>query len=823
MAQGSYIGQVQIGSNYYPVGSILYGTATYDSTNGYWKTGTGTGENLTSDTFDNDNLATGVTIHVKFAAASNSNKKLKVGGASDKTITCPSGTVTWAANSVISLTYDGTNWVMNTGTIPQGTVTSVKIETTSPVTGGSSTATTTSGSYTIALADGYGDTKNPYGSKTKNYVLAAGASANGVPSFRALVSADIPSSVALSGTPTAPTANAGTNTTQIATTAFVTTAISNSFAANDAMQFKGTIAGGSTGNYGALTAAANSGDTYKVSTAGKINGVPVEVGDMLICTVDSTAAATADNYATIAANWAVIQTNIDGAVTGPSSATDGNFALFNGATGKIIKNSSYSPSSFAAASHTQAVNKGGTNITSYDIGDILYASASTTLAKLNGNTTTTRKFLTSVAATSGTAVAPKWDTLTKSDVGLSHVEDTALSTWAGSTNITTVGTISSGTWQGSAISSSYIGNLPASKITSGTLGIARGGTNKSTIAAYSIWYASAKDTLAELTANTTATKKFLSMKGTGSAGAAPEWSTVSATDVGLSNVSNDATLNKTTGSKGDMIYWSADDTPARLAIGTAGYFLKATADGPAWANTTDITALGTITTGTWSATTIAVTKGGTGTTTAPTKGGIIYGSSTTAYASTAAGSSGQYLKSNGANAPTWATFSASTVGLGNVTNDAQIPKSVFTAGYQIMYSTAASTPAVLDANDTTTKKFLSMTGTGSAGAAPAWVTVSKSDVGLGNVTNDAQIPKSIGTTKGDIIYWTGSSAPARLAIGSAGQILKATSNGPAWSTFSAGSLPSMSGSNASASVANGTLTLVNGTLSLSQGSLPSFS
>lgn len=708
MAQGSYIGQVQIGSNYYPVGSILYGTATYDSTNGYWKTGTGTGENLTSDTFDNDNLATGVTIHVKFAAASNSNKKLKVGGASDKTITCPSGTVTWAANSVISLTYDGTNWVMNTGTIPQGTVTSVKIETTSPVTGGSSTATTTSGSYTIALADAYGDTKNPYGSKTKNYVLAAGASANGVPSFRALVSADIPSSVALSGTPTAPTASAGTNTTQIATTAFVTTAISNSFAANDAMQFKGTIAGGSTGNYGALTAAANSGDTYKVSAAGKINGVPVEVGDMLICTVDSTAAATTDNYATIAANWAVIQTNIDGAVTGPASATDGNFALFNGATGKIIKNSSYSPSSFAASDHTQAVNKGGTNITSYTIGDILYASASATLSKLGGNATTTPKFLRSVAVTSGTAVAP-------------------------------------------------------------------------------------------------------------------EWSTVSATDVGLSNVSNDATLNKITGSKGDMIYWSAADTPARLAIGTAGYFLKATADGPAWANTTDITALGTITTGTWSATTIAVTKGGTGTTTAPTKGGIIYGASTSAYASTAAGSSGQYLKSNGTNAPTWASFSASTVGLGNVTNDAQIPKSVFTAGYQIMYSTAASTPAVLDANDTTTKMFLSMTGTGSAGAVPVWSTVSKTDVGLGNVTNYAQIEKRLGTAKGDMIYYTGSATPARLAIGTAGQILKATSNGPAWSTFSAGSLPSMSGSNASASVANGTLTLVNGSLSLSQGSLPSFS
>lgn len=42
--------------------------------------------------------------------------------------------------------------------------------------------------------------------------------------------------------------------------------------------------------------------------------------------------------------------------------------------------------------------------------------------------------------------------LTKSDVGLSNVENTALSTWAGSTNITTLGTIATGTWNGTTIS-----------------------------------------------------------------------------------------------------------------------------------------------------------------------------------------------------------------------------------------------------------------------------------------------------------------------------------------------------------------------------------
>ena len=59
-------------------------------------------------------------------------------------------------------------------------------------------------------------------------------------------------------------------------------------------------------------------------------------------------------------------------------------------------------------------------------------------------------------------------------------------------------------------------------------------------------------------------------------------------------------------------------------------------------------------------------------------------------------------------------------------------------------------------------------------------TLSKSDVGLNNVTNDAQVKASLGTTKGDMLYWTGNAAPARLALGTAGYTLQATANGPAW-------------------------------------------
>lgn len=146
-------------------------------------------------------------------------------------------------------------------------------------------------------------------------------------------------SPALTGTPTAPTAATGTDTTQIATTAFVNAEIEAKMGESDAMVYKGTLAGGSTGAYGALTPAANKGYTYKVTTAGLIDGVRVEVGDMLICNTDNTAAATANNYSTIAANWDFIQGNQDGVVVGPASATSGNVAVFDGATGKLIKDS----------------------------------------------------------------------------------------------------------------------------------------------------------------------------------------------------------------------------------------------------------------------------------------------------------------------------------------------------------------------------------------------------------------------------------------------------------------------------------------------------
>lgn len=140
------------------------------------------------------------------------------------------------------------------------------------------------------------------------------------------------------GTPKAPTAGAGTNTTQIATTAFVMTAVNNMASAVDAMRFKGTI--GSTGaTVTALPASHKKGDTYKVITAGTYAGQKCEIGDMVICVTTGTTAKDSD--------WSVVQANVDGAVTGPTSSTSGNIPVFDGATGKVIKDSGKSLSDMA--------------------------------------------------------------------------------------------------------------------------------------------------------------------------------------------------------------------------------------------------------------------------------------------------------------------------------------------------------------------------------------------------------------------------------------------------------------------------------------------
>lgn len=68
-----------------------------------------------------------------------------------------------------------------------------------------------------------------------------------------------------------------------------------------------------------------------------------------------------------------------------------------------------------AVSGALGATNGGTGLSSYTLGDIIYSSASNTLAKLAGDTTTTKKFLTQTG-TGSVSAAPAWGTISGSDV-----------------------------------------------------------------------------------------------------------------------------------------------------------------------------------------------------------------------------------------------------------------------------------------------------------------------------------------------------------------------------------------------------------------------
>jgi len=102
-----------------------------------------------------------------------------------------------------------------------------------------------------------------------------------------------------------------------------------------------------------------------------------------------------------------------------------------------------------------------------------------------GNLTGNADTVTNGVVTTGSYADPSWITsLAASKVGLGNVENTALSTWAGSTNITTLGTIATGTWNAT------------------TIGTTKGGTGLTSYATGDILYASASNTLSKLTAGT---------------------------------------------------------------------------------------------------------------------------------------------------------------------------------------------------------------------------------------------------------------------------------------------------------------------------------
>jgi hypothetical protein len=117
------------------------------------------------------------------------------------------------------------------------------------------------------------------------------------------------------GTPAAPTAAGGTNTTQIATTAFVTSAVSS--AVSGLLELKDNLDCSGNPNY----PSASAGDTYYCSVAGKVGGASgksVDVGDAIVAKADNGGGT----EASVGTSWFVLEHNLSGALLSANNLSD---------------------------------------------------------------------------------------------------------------------------------------------------------------------------------------------------------------------------------------------------------------------------------------------------------------------------------------------------------------------------------------------------------------------------------------------------------------------------------------------------------------------
>lgn len=444
-------------------------------------------------------------------------------------------------------------------------------------------------------------------------------------------------------------------------------------------------------------------------------------------------------------------------------------------------------------------------------GDLIYGGASGTGTRLaNGS-------VGQVLTSGGTTAAPTWATPTTGTVtsvsgtanritssgGATPAIDIA-ATYVGQTSVTILGTITTGTWNASLV----IGTYGGTGVNNGT---------KTFTYLKNISFTAADDTgvytlptgTKTLVATDVATLSSLASIGTITTGT---WnaSVVIGTygGTGVNNGTKTLTYLK------NISFTAADDTGV-YTLPTGTKTLVATDV----ATLSSLASIGTITTGTWSATTIALNKGGTGQTTKAaafdalqpmtTGGDIIYGGASGTGTRLANGSAGQVLTSGGTTvAPSW-----TNAGTGTVT--------AVTGTTNRVTSSGGATPAIDISASYVGQASITTLGTISSGT---WngTAIPLLYGGTGQTTQaaafDALQPM---TTGGDLIYGGASGTGTRLPNGSAGQVLTSAggTSAPSWTSAGSGTVSSVA---TDSTLTGGTITTT-GTLGLNLSNANSWS
>ena len=341
---------------------------------------------------------------------------------------------------------------------------------------------------------------------------------------------------------------------------------------------------------------------------------------------------TASTYGS-ASSVPVIAFNAQGqatSVTDTSIAINGN-QITSGTVGSAYLSGSYTGITGVGTltagtwnANTIGVGYGGTGLSSYTTGDLIYASGTSTLSKLGVGT---NGYILTVS--SG---LPSWQPAPAT--GVTSFQ-TSLSGLTPSTSTTGAVTLA------------------------GTLGETSGGTGISTYATGDIIYASSVNTLAKLPAGTNG--YVLTLSGglpswqantggvtsfsAGTTGLTPSTATTGAITLSGTLVASNGGTGLSSYTAGDLLYASGTSTISKLGIGTANYVLTSSGTAPQYV------AQSTLSVG--SATTATNLAGG-------VASQIPYQSSAGTTAFIANGTAGQVLTSAGTGTPVWSGISGGT-------------------------------------------------------------------------------------------------------------------------------------------------------------------
>jgi trimeric autotransporter adhesin len=255
---------------------------------------------------------------------------------------------------------------------------------------------------------------------------------------------------------------------------------------------------------------------------------------------------------------------------------------------------------------------------------------------------------------------------------------------------------------------------------------------------------------------------------------------------------------QTTYAAGDLLYASATNTLSKLTKPSTASYLKMAADGtPSWdtLGLDDITAVGTLTVGTWNASVIGAAYGGTGVANNAASTITIsgnYGTTLTVSATTALTlpTTGTLATLAGSEALTNKTYNGLTLTAASVgfTLAGGTTSKTLTLSNTLTFTGTDSSSVAFGAGGTVA--YTNVSSLSSLTSASSLATVGTITSGTWNGTTLASGYGGTGFTTyttGDLIYSSASNTLSKLGVGSTGQILTVSGGIPTWTTSTAAS------------------------------------